>query len=405
MPSTIYQTEIARTREAVESLRDVWKGLHSRLDADIDFFLEFMKVHADFALRPHVIALRKDARIVTILPGRLERQSMRMRVGYRWIELPKVNQLIFIGQLLGEDGNEAIAEIMKGIQTSLRQKEADAALFHHVDSQEPLHGMLENAGSILTRDYFQDSEENWKTRISGDYQAFLKSRSGNTRHNIRRYSKRLLDAFPGKVEHRIFREAKDLPAVFRDCETIAAKSYHRGLGVGFFDDAATRQLFTLAATQGWLRSYVLYLDGRPSAFWNGLLYRDTFEARVTAYDAQLSGLRPGLYLLQRLVEDLCANGSVRELDFGTGSAQYKRDMCDISRIRVSKLLFAPSFKGIAVNGLRTPLLALTHGARWILTRLGFFAKIRKEWRSRLSAKDPVQHPDKTIPAVERQHDA
>src|SRR5258707_10066129 len=110
MSSRIYQTEIARTPEAVESLRDVWKGLPSRLDADIDFFLEFMKVHADFVLRPHVIALRKDARIVTILPGRLERQSMRMRVGYRWIELPTVNQLTFVGQLLVEDSNEAIAE-------------------------------------------------------------------------------------------------------------------------------------------------------------------------------------------------------------------------------------------------------------------------------------------------------
>jgi CelD/BcsL family acetyltransferase involved in cellulose biosynthesis len=172
--------------------------------------------------------------------------------------------------------------------------------------------------------------------------------------------------------------------IFRDCETIAAKSYHRGLGVGFFDDEPTRELFSLAAAQGWLRSYILYIDGRPSAFWNGFLYRNTFVIRDTAYESGLSELRPGLYLLQRLVEDLCACGSVRELDFGTGSAQYKRDMCEASRLSVSKYLFAPTLKGIFINALRTPPLALSVTAKWVLTRSGFFEKVRRVWRSRVA---------------------
>src|SRR5262249_48563758 len=66
----------------------------------------------------------------------------------------------------------------------------------------------------------------------------------------------------------------------------------------------------------------------------------------------------------------------------------------ISRVRVSKLLFAPSLKGISVNAMRTPVLALSHGAKWILQRSGFFAKVRKAWRSRLATTAGEVSPHK-----------
>jgi len=402
---SIYRSSVARTVEAVEALRKVWKATTSRIDADIDFFLEFMRAHSDFVLRPHVVVLSKESLVVAILPGRLERQSLKVRVGYKEIALPtEYCQITFVGQLLGEDSKEAITEVMKSIQASLRQKEADVVFFHQVDSQESLLDTVEKVGGVLTRDYFKESEENWRTKIPGTYEAFLKCRSSNTRYNIRRYSKRLLEAFPGKVQHKVFRDTSDIQLILRDCETVAAKSYHRGLGVGFVDNEATRQFFLQAAIQGWLRSYVLYVDGRATAFWNGLLYRRTLLIWNTAFDAELSELRPGLYLLQRLVEDLCADGGVRELDFGTGSAQYKRDMCDSSRLSVSKLLFAPTLKGVCVNALRSPPLAFSQAAKWILTRSGLFEKARKRWRSRLAATASVEASQKVIPVAGGRND-
>src|SRR5713226_8403220 len=113
MPSAVYQTEVARTREAVEALRDAWRAMPSRIDADIDFFLRFVEVHSDFVVRPHVIVLRKGSQVVAILPGRLERRSFKVRVGYKEIALPTVNQITFVGQLLGEDCKEAALEIVK----------------------------------------------------------------------------------------------------------------------------------------------------------------------------------------------------------------------------------------------------------------------------------------------------
>jgi len=61
-----------------------------------------------------------------------------------------------------------------------------------------------------------------------------------------------------------------------DMETISAKTYHRGLGVGFADSAETRGLFAMALDHGWQRAYVLYVRGTPCAFWEGLMYRQSF---------------------------------------------------------------------------------------------------------------------------------
>ena len=383
--SSSYQTEIVRTAKSAEALRDAWKSMPSRLDADLDYFLEFAQAYCSFVSRLHIIVLRREGRIVAILPGRVERRSLKVRIGYRNFTLPMVNQLTFVGQLLGQDDQETADQVMKSIQDSLRQKEGEVALFHQVDSEDSLCKAMNVSGNVFTKDYFPESGENWRSQIPTNYETFLKSRSGNTRHNIKRYSKRLLEAFPGKLEYKVFRELSDVDLACRDCEVIAAKSYHRGLGVGFVNDQATRRLFNFGASQGWLRSYILYVDGRPSAFWNGFLHQGTFWARDTAFDAEISELRPGLYLLMRLVEGLCAEGSVQELDFGTGSAQYKRDMCDTVRVRISKLIFAPTLKGVSINGLRTPPMAVSETAKWVLTRSGVFEKVRKAWRSHIAA--------------------
>lgn len=398
------QIEVARNMEELEKLRGSWKAMPSRIDADFDFFAQFIRVYSDFVLRPHVIVLHKGEKIVAILPGRLERQSPKVHIGYKEFALPSVKQLTFVGELLGEATQENAAKVVESVEASLRQREADVAFFHQADSEEWLHRTVQRAGNIFTRDYFEESEENWRSRIPREYDTFLKSRSGNTRHNLKRYSKRLLEAYPGRVHHRVFRNVGDVDVIFRECEAIAAKSYHRGLGVGFFDDRPTRQLFSLAARHGWLRSYVLYIDGDPAAFWNGFLYRTTFTARDTAFNAAISELRPGLYLLQRVVEELCAEKSVDMLDFGTGSAQYKRDMCDTSNLRVSRFLFAATWKGVLTNFLRTPPLALARGAKWAATSLGFFDKVRKEWRTRLATTRNAEATTAKVPTVESRKD-
>ncbi len=357
----------------------------SRIEADIDFFLQFMRSHDDFVQRPHVIVLRKEGRIAALLPGRLERQVVNVRVGYKNLKFAKVNQIGFVGQLLGEDTPESAAEIMKAVKCSLRNGDCDVVNFHQVDSESSIWKIVERAGGILSKSFFSRSEENWRAQISGDYEAFLKSRSSNTRHNIKRYSKRLLKEFPDKLEYKIFRNLADIDTIFKDCETVAALSYHRTIGVGFFDNKATREIFALAATHGWLRSYVLYIEGRPRAFWNGFLYRDVFLAWDTAFDSSLSETRPGLYLLQRLIEDVCAVKSVREIDFGTGSAQYKRDICDVARLRMTKQLFAPTPKMILANLVRVPLLVISKTAKWVVVKSGLLLHVKKLWKKKLTA--------------------
>jgi CelD/BcsL family acetyltransferase involved in cellulose biosynthesis len=91
-----------------------------------------------------------------------------------------------------------------------------------------------------------------------------------------------------------------------------------------------------------------------------------------------------MYLLQKLLEDLCNEGSTDEVDFGFGDAQYKRDVCDHEKSQAAVLLFAPSAKGIALNSLRTPLIYATNTARSLLVKTGLQQKIKRAWRRRVT---------------------
>ena len=100
----------------------------SRLDADFNYFLGLPRLITDrFTAAYH--CRKKDGRIYAILPGRVERRALKARVGYKEFTLPTVDQLAFVGQLLGENDQDTAAEIMNCVRDSLRQKEGEVALF------------------------------------------------------------------------------------------------------------------------------------------------------------------------------------------------------------------------------------------------------------------------------------
>jgi hypothetical protein len=84
--------------------------------------------------------------------------------------------------------------------------------------------------------------------------------------------------------------------------------------MAFSGDELQRSLTFLAMERGWFRSWVLYLDGRPGAFWHGEAYRGVFRIGVPGYDPALAQLRVGTFVLMKLIEDLCADETVNTLD-------------------------------------------------------------------------------------------
>jgi CelD/BcsL family acetyltransferase involved in cellulose biosynthesis len=136
--------------------------------------------------------------------------------------------------------------------------------------------------------------------------------------------------------------------------------------------------------RGWFRGAILYLRGRPAAFWHGNAYRGTFATSATGFDPAEAEGRPGTYLLMRLVEGLCADPNVDTLDFGFGDADYKRHFGDSSTLEEDVVVFEPRARPLAVNAGQTAVLATATAGRWALARSGRLRSARKAWRERLS---------------------
>jgi hypothetical protein len=380
--SSTYTITTAEDTDQVLALRDDWQKMPLDPNADMDFYLTVLQ-SGNQIMRPHVIVLKQDGVVQSILVGRLETKPFEVALGYKKLSSPPIRILNLIhGGVLGKDSEDHASALIDSVKKSLKNNEADVAWFYGLELDSAFYRVARNAGGFLTHDHCPVRMRRWRIQLPASYEELYRQRSANTRHNLKRYSKRLRDAFGDQLSVRSFRNPGDVETILSDTEIIASKTYHRGLGVGFLGDDVTQQLMRLAANQGWLRAHILYIGGKPVAFWNGLLYRRTFFTWTTGYDPDLSDYRPGMFLLQRMLEELCGEKAADEVDFGFGDAQYKKDWCDHERLQASLFLFAPTVKGILLNSVRSSLLGASNGARTLLERTGALPKLKKAWRSR-----------------------
>ncbi len=376
--------EVARTVEEVSALRGVWPA--GGLNTDIDFFLAVLK--SRHVLRPHVISQKNNGRADSFLIGRLEIKPLVVPLGYKKVPVFAVHCLtLSYDGLLGDTSDESVSKLVDSVLSSLREGDADLACFEYLDHDSNLLRIVREAGGVLQRDLFPTWNDRWSVRLPGSYAGFVAHLPRKTRHNLKRHSKRLQEAFGERITIKRFPGYLDIGTVLADCESIAHSTYQRKLGVGFMNCDETSREMTLAARQDWLRAYILYIDGKPSAFWNGCLWRRTFYAWTTGFDPAYREFCPGMFLLQHLIEDLCQEGGADRIDFGFGTAQYKKDLCDQSRHVATVYLFAPTLRGFELNALRIPEVVGERTARRMLIDTGLLQLTKRLWRRHLEASE------------------
>lgn len=373
---------VADTIEKVLALRDQWKAMQWHPETDVDLFLILLKNRQEI-IRPHVITIETEGGVSAILVGRIEMLHPRVSLGYATISLPPVRCLVISGAgPLGDHSASNSEMLFDAVWTALREKQAHVAFFHRIDAGSDLLKRINQVKSPFYRDYFPLLNDNWRATLAETYEQFLKKRTSNQRYTLKRYMGRLRDKYGDQVQIRRFTDASDIDTAMGDAETVAQKTYHRGLNAGFADNDETRQRMMLYAREKRLRAIILYLNGTPIAFWNGFVYGSTFYIWTTGFDPEYKELRPGMFLLQHLFMDLC-NEKVTSVDFGSGDADYKRHLSNAHAQEVSLHLFAPNARGLAMNALRTPLMASAQAGRWVLRKSDLLGKVKKRWRSQL----------------------
>jgi hypothetical protein len=377
------EVRVARTPEEVEAMREAWEALAvDNPAADPDHLLTLIR-HSPEQLRPHVVLLERDGRAEAMAVGRVGEVLLGARLGYATVLRPRLQALVVAqGGLVGADEAHA-GPLLAAVLDTLQHESLDVIrLRARVGS--PAHELATTRPGALVRGRAADAVVRRRARLPETFPEYLQARSAKTRSNIQRYGRRLESRFGDGLSLRLFRTPAELPRLVRDTRAVHEKTYQHGLGAGFEDTQPARALRRLAAERGWLHAWVLYLDGVPSAFWHGTLYRRIFYTGPTGFDPQHKDLRLGTYVLAKMADHLC--GKADWMDFGMGDAEYKRHFGDESWAEEDVLIFARRPRPVVVNLARTGVLGASRAGKAALERSGKLAAARRRWRDRLAGK-------------------
>jgi hypothetical protein len=378
--------KVYRDVSALEELREFAHSRNPGPTGDLDFYRSIVCSFPEF-VRPHVIVIFRDNKPQSLLLGRLERRKIDVRFGYLRVPTPNLNILTFdtegwLSGLSADDSDLFVQEIL----SALRNGEADAASLHHIETAHPLYNLARSRPGRVFSDHLPLLQIHWVRRL-GRSGSFLESLSKNRRKAHRRRTRLLFEAFSGEVRIDCFHDCSRIDELMQDAEAVARTSYQRGLNAGFVHDERTHRRLSLAARRGALRSYVLYLGNRPSAFFITSLWADVLCGDFMAFDPVHAKYQPGTYLLMKVIEEVEKEDGeppLTTIDFGFGDAQYKTMLGSDHRQVASLYIFAPTVKGAALNLARTFASLADRAAKAVLERTGTLSRIKLSWRLRMA---------------------
>lgn len=369
----------------LESVRKLWKSWQKTRDSDIDFFSGVVRSRGA-SCTPHVIVLFRNDRPDALLVGLKERRKIPIRICSVAIFQPELDVLEFVnGGLLGNDSVQNSTALVQAVMKSLSSGAADVALWEHLEAQSSLHLGALQMPNIGLRDHCRKIRDHWYLDQPNGREAFFKNLERSQRSKLRRKYKKFQVAFAGRIDVRSFQFVSELDGAIRDMEEIARKSVKRQLGFGFFHTAQACDQLRVEAALGWLRTFILYVDGAPIAFWKGTLYDRCLHADHVGFDSAWSDYSPGIFLFLNVIERL-RDTDIQTMDFGTGSGQFYQSFAKLRRPEARVQIFAPKFRGLRLNLTQT----LAHYTTQLIQRTSYLDRVRKAvWKARKSALAPI----------------
>jgi hypothetical protein len=201
---------------------------------------------------------------------------------------------------------------------------------HETDDRGRTERAMRLAGFPVTIEDDQSTSAIDLTHFA-DWDAYLRSRTAKVRHEIRRQRKRLTRGRQIEfVRHRpeALRHGGGDPRwdLYRDSVVIAEQSWQAVSRTGntLCHGAVAEQFLDAheqAARLGMVDMSLLYIDGRPAAYYYGYCCKGEVLGLRSGYDPKVA-TGAGAVLLGLVIEDSLARGD-RRLDLGVGPEAYK----------------------------------------------------------------------------------
>jgi CelD/BcsL family acetyltransferase involved in cellulose biosynthesis len=377
---------ILRSIDEIGSVETVWRRWESHPTSQFDAFCNGLTTEAA-VINPFVLVVTAQDGPECLVAGRLLRTELEFKVGYLPVYRTTARVISVVDRgILGSATDSCNNSIVSEILDALRRGEADMAHLACVPTKSHLYGAVSRLAPLISRSVIQSTERRWLLKLPGSYQQFLNSLSPKSRSTLSRSQKKLEKALAGRLHLRCVTTAEEVKAGLDDVEAVAAKAYQRRLGTGFLNTPGEREQLCQLARLGMLSIDLLYVNSHPVAFCYGVQSSGVYLYETPGYDPQLADLRVGNYLLLKLIERLCADSSVHTVDFGLGDAQYKQVYSNCMELESHLRIFAPTWKGVSLNGARTVTTLTTQVMTESLKKLGIYARLKRKARATRSQR-------------------
>ena len=378
---TPYTAEVVDDMAALDCIEAFHRNRHGHPASHFDLLRAAFRSGES---APFFVQVACDGQPCLLMAGQRVRGRLRWRLGYG-ITLASRACTIEVrrGGWLGDlarPGVEFLCEYLDGV---LRRGGADAIHLRDVSSGSTVHEVFGSHSPWIWRDRSPARSVNWRLRVPPSFADWQSARPRREHEDTKRYDKCMRREFGDAVRVEIVDGVSGTDRAADVAEQIARKSYQRGIGTGFRDSDRVRARWRAGAAQGALDMRLLWLGEQPVAFSSGFAFDGTLWLEHLGYDPAFRRVRPGMFLLLRLIEDLAGRGNIHTIDFGIGDSDYKRRLCDESCETVSVYLFAPTLRGLWLNTLRATASGLGRAGRATLGRLGLLPWLKTRWRRAL----------------------
>lgn len=370
----------------LEKLRPDWERMARHPNSQYDHFRTVI-ASEEGKIAPYVMAFSGNDGVIAIVAARTESFSIPVFVGYKrfWTFSVKAIVVVYNG-MLGEITREVVEALFLQSKSCFESGLVDLVFFNYTVVDSPIYCLLAEKRRNGFYSFYGNQNLHWYLDGLDRPHDFIGSLSGKFKKNLNRAKRKLWTSGDVKAEIRRYTTPESV-GEFLDCaEEIAARSYQRGLGVGFVKNRRETMLTLEAARLGWLHSYVLSIDNRPVAFEKIYLYKDILYCQDAAYDANYREYEPGTNLFLRIIEEAAAEKIIREIDFGFGDAEYKHRFGNGHRVERTLCFFKRSGRNLLIMVLLKMTRDVNQKIRSLAMENRAVKFIRSQWRRWLTPK-------------------
>ena len=395
--SNQYRIETCTGPVELQSIRTLWVQWQMHPNADFDFFSTIVQSRP-CVVNPVALVMHHNNVPVALCALRLERTPLQLSFGYfKYTHETLLQLTVIYGGLMGTWNDSSAEVLIRHLRKLMKSDHIDTVYLAAMSHEHPVYRAAHRLVPALLRDIVLKNNLHWWTDLDCSFEQFSKKSSAKHRSQLRNKERKLVETLATPLQVKIFQTTDDVALFCSLAESIAQKTYLRGFGEGFYDNQEMRNRLNLSARKQWMRGYVLYAGETPCTFWLGTLYNHVFYLDYTGFDAAFKEYAVGQILFVKMIENLCAAGSVTGLDFGFGDAEYKQRYGDRNWEETDLYLFNGTPLMLLSNLTRKTVAVARTATKKILKRFALFERIKKYWRqSAQKAATNFKHGEKGI---------